>query len=310
VSSGARNCPHDLLTPGRQLSQLERRAVDAHLAQCEDCRAADALAVLFETIPDSEPGDRALIARVAEREARPPARSSRPVPRVSLAWMAAGVAILCAATSLAAWFTGRRPEPAARPEVASDTPAHGAARAAPGAARSRSAPEPAPPLVPEAVAIPKEAVSLPARRRDGVRRATEGPAAASAAVAAPRGAASLFAEANSARRSGDAERAMALYDELQIQFGDTAEALQSRISLGTLLFELGKPARALEAFDAYAAHVPAGPLLEEALFGRARCLRLLDRQADERRTWEALVSRFPGSAYEAFARRRLHELGR
>jgi hypothetical protein len=57
--------------------------------------------------------------------------------------------------------------------------------------------------------------------------------------------------------------------------------------------------------------VHTGPLREEALFGRARCLREIGDKASqtlEEETWARLVRDFPGSAYGPVARERLDEL--
>jgi outer membrane protein assembly factor BamD (BamD/ComL family) len=136
------------------------------------------------------------------------------------------------------------------------------------------------------------------------------PAAAPPPPAASDTAASLFAKANALRRQGDVRRAISLYETLEDRFGASPEAAQSEISVGTLELALNDPARALGAFDSYVGHTPAGPLAEEALFGRARSLRMLGRTADERQTWQSLVTRYPGSTYEPMARSRLRELTR
>jgi outer membrane protein assembly factor BamD (BamD/ComL family) len=135
--------------------------------------------------------------------------------------------------------------------------------------------------------------------------------AASTSVAAePVTAAALFAQANAVRRGGDVQGAISLYEALQRRFSGSPEALQSEISLGTLELGLNDSMRALRAFDSYVGHSPAGPLLEEALFGRARCLHQLGRATEERKTWQTLVVRYPGSPYEPMARSRLRELER
>ena len=61
-------CPDHLLARSRRgpLSLVERRALQAHAAVCELCRAALALGALHDAIPDSpRPGDDALVARLA-----------------------------------------------------------------------------------------------------------------------------------------------------------------------------------------------------------------------------------------------------
>ena len=121
-------------------------------------------------------------------------------------------------------------------------------------------------------------------------------------------AASLFSEANSVRRSGEVRKAIALYQALRQRFPASSQAMLSAISLGELLLGEGDPAGAITAYAAYLRDAPQGTLTEEALYGRARGLRMLGRGAEEGQTWEELVRRFPRSAYQPLASRRLREL--
>jgi TolA-binding protein len=82
----------------------------------------------------------------------------------------------------------------------------------------------------------------------------------------------------------------------------------SAISVGDLLLGEGDPAGAITAYAAYLRGSPNGSLTEEALYGQARGLRMLGRGGEERQTWEELVRRFPRSAYQPLASRRLREL--
>lgn len=120
----------------------------------------------------------------------------------------------------------------------------------------------------------------------------------------------MFADANTTRRRGDLRGAVALYQNLRRQFPQTSEARLSAISLGDVLLDLGAPGRALDAYGAYLAENVSGSLREEALFGRTRCLRALDRRPTELDTWQTLLREFPRSAYAPLARRRLAELQR
>jgi outer membrane protein assembly factor BamD (BamD/ComL family) len=133
---------------------------------------------------------------------------------------------------------------------------------------------------------------------------------APAAVAPAETAASLFAAANGARRDGELRRAVTLYEGLRLRFPDSDQARLASISLGDLLVRLDEPARALRAFDAYLAEVRSGPLREEALYARARCLRKLGDARAEEETWVGLLRDFPASAYAPVARQRLDELRR
>jgi TolA-binding protein len=82
----------------------------------------------------------------------------------------------------------------------------------------------------------------------------------------------------------------------------------STVPLGRLLLDGGATRSALAAFDGYLRDVPRGPLVAEALYGRGRALELLGDGAEERGTWERLVTDHAGSAYAPHARRRLAAL--
>jgi TolA-binding protein len=123
--------------------------------------------------------------------------------------------------------------------------------------------------------------------------------------AASRSAAEMLREASNARRSGDAARATRLYRSLQHDFPDSSEAVLSSVALGGLLLEQRSPRSALIEFDAYLGSSRGGELVPEALYGRGRALAALGDRQEERRTWQRLLTDFPGSAYGPWARRRL-----
>ena len=152
---------------------------------------------------------------------------------------------------------------------------------------------------------------VPATSRTIARRRTR---ASAQQEATPGGtqptAAELFAAANAARRARDLRGAIDRYLRLEQRFPDSEEALVARVSAGDLLSRVGEREAALQAFDRYLARRPDGALAPEALFGRARLLEALARRADEIDTWRRLLRAFPGSIYEAAARRRLDELRR
>jgi TolA-binding protein len=298
-----RPCPDDLVMRGHrdQLSQLERRVLDAHLGQCASCRAALAVARHFDAIPDTQPDDDRLIARVAGRAAKGRgARSSR-------RWLQAAAAAMIALGSGAAtatWLTLRRhgPDGGHQTEAARVAKGGGHHAAPPSAAEATGAPQaPATEGAGESSFSARTAPRAEARGRGPLAMELPPP---------PRDAASLFAEANAVRRSGDLRRAIDLYRALRRQFPESSQARLASLSLGDLLRGLGDAAGALAAYDSYLAHASAGALTEEALFGRARCLARLGRPAEERQTWEELVHRYPRSAYRPAAERRLQELER
>jgi TolA-binding protein len=119
-------------------------------------------------------------------------------------------------------------------------------------------------------------------------------------------AADLFARANRLRRSDQAVQAARGYRDLQKAFPGSSEELVSRVSLGRLLLDrLGDSGGALAQFDSYLASPAQGALREEALIGRALSLGRLGRTAEERTTWNALLSAYPRSTYAARARERI-----
>ena len=128
------------------------------------------------------------------------------------------------------------------------------------------------------------------------------------AVAQPDPAASLFADANRARRDGNADRAVALYHSLQTRFPSSSESELSRALLAQLLLDRGSPEQALAGFDRYLSG--AAPVLgAEAWVGRARALEQLGRSAQAVAAWQQVQNRFPGSVHAQLAATRLAALG-
>jgi TolA-binding protein len=294
-----RSCPDDLLAIARRrpLSDLERQALSAHLPHCDLCRAGQLAAELLHDgrrlgAGHSPERDRALIERVATRASASVARGARRARPGARRFAVAAVAILGIGSGAFA-LVGRAPGRPAPVEPA-------------GPGKDR------PPLHRQLwkrppIASAPTATPAPAPRKR-IAFATARDAAPPAVPSAT--AASLFAEANGARRGGDLGRAASLYGTLRDRFPDSDQAHLAGISLGDLLLGLDEPARALGAFDSYLAEVRAGPLREEAMFGRARCLRKLGDVRAEEETWVILLRDFPASAYAPAARLRLAELRR
>jgi len=121
-------------------------------------------------------------------------------------------------------------------------------------------------------------------------------------------AAGLFADANRARRDGNADRAVALYRALQSRYPSSAESELSRALLAQLLLDRGSPEAALAGFDRYLAEDT--PVLgAEALVGRARALEQLGKSAQAVLAWQAVQRKFPGSVHARLAVARLTALG-
>ena len=120
-------------------------------------------------------------------------------------------------------------------------------------------------------------------------------------------AADLFVQANTVRRSGNADRALDLYERVLSEHGGSAEAQTSRAIVGRLLLDRHSPQAALRKFDEYLA-VGIGDLSEEVMIGRAAALAQLDLLEQERASWTALLRMFPHSAYAGQARARIQVL--
>lgn len=116
----------------------------------------------------------------------------------------------------------------------------------------------------------------------------------------------LFSAANQLRLRGQDGQAISAYHRLQQAFPQSGEATLSFATLGALLLQRGDARGALAQFDGYVAR--GGPVLEEALAGRARALGQLGDRTGEAQAWRTLLDRFPSSVHAARARARLAEL--
>jgi TolA-binding protein len=298
LGGGERRCPDDLVVRGQRehLTEIERHALVAHLGQCAECRAAAALTALFDAVPDTQPGDADLIARVADKALRAPNRISR-WRGLRVAAMLAFAVLTCGAAT-AAWVAYRQP--------ATDRGMREPVPPAPSVRAPLAAPS-GPPAGPGLPIAADEAPVLPEPQRKHRSPVSAAPGLTPTVPTQP-SAASLFAEANAVRRSGDIGKAIGLYQSLRQRFPESSQALLSAVSVGDLLLGTGDAAGAILAYSAYLRGSPSGSLTEEALFGRARGLRLLGRSGEERQTWEEILRRFPRSAYQPAASRRLREL--
>lgn len=184
----------------------------------------------------------------------------------------------------------------AQPALAAAQPIH-VAPSGVAASPHAGVASPAVTQAPQVAAIPP--IATP-EQKEPVR--PEPPPVASGATAA-----SIFADANAARRSGDDARATALYRELDRRYPDSAEAKVARATLGRMLLDHGDPSAALERFDAYL-EKSRGTLSEEAMIGRAEALRRLGRAAEEKATWQKFLQTYPGSPHAARARARISTL--
>jgi tetratricopeptide (TPR) repeat protein len=289
-------CRNELVARERrgELSPAERVALDAHFGHCASCRLSRLLGRDFDAEAKLETDDGARIAGLSALAERWAAGRVGPVPTVPLKRRRVRIALLAVAAVLAAvgasaargtfseMFGSSESEPS---RASAPVPAPPRERANPGAERTLGA---------------SNGESNVAREAFGPRtRASQAPTES---------AASLFKDASSARRTGDAERAIALYRRLQNDFPSSPEAGLATLPLGGLLLDRGEARSALTQFDRHVRGAPSSRLLPEALYGRGRSLAALGNRSEEQRTWSRLLDQFPESPYAGHARRRLSEL--
>lgn len=302
----------DLLVRARrnELSEPERRRLRALLESSKELELLYLAGVELDRSSALVAGDEALMRRLVElgraqtqamaRPDRARARRRRAggsVPARSLA-VALGVGVVLGAAVSAAFQLGARyvfaPTPSASsgraPTAVASTAPRVAIRARPAASVSDDRPTPS--AVPSAAFPLEDAPESLARRSHGAS-----PRARDA------GASLLFAQAAEARRSGDSEAAIRLYERLVAEYPESVEARDARVSLGKLKLRHRSAAEALQHFQDY----PSGTLSAEALWGQAEALRQLSSPA-ERATLERILREYPDSPYATVARKRLEAM--
>ncbi len=301
-----------------EIEPSEREWLDVHLRHCPACRLERRARIDFHRLADRPgPDVRALIANslLPGRRRGPRAGTRPPVRRLHVGLVAAallGLGGLAAAAS--GWPQWRM---AVQEAIAPGRPLSGQASA--GALRVARSEAPPPTASPRSEAASDTAGGVSSAegapldrpmRSEPPRPAIAGTKAARAPInAAPlEDAASLFDEANAARRRGDHGGAAVTYRRLIAQYPRSGEARESPVVLGRMLLDDGDAANALGCFDAYVSR--GGPLTAEAMLGRALALRQLGRADEERDAWTALAEAYPDSVHARRARARLAELGR
>jgi TolA-binding protein len=288
--------PEDLLVRARrqQLDDEDERRLEVSLNSSRELSLLYEAGVGFDAEASVLPGDEARAARLVDRTlseldqdgAGRKAPRSRGAARYFALSVACGVLLSVAAAS--AWQYGRArwfgPAAVELPSRVASRPA--AVPASPGPQHGAM---PEPPSEP--VASPEPSSTLPK------------PASAASAKSAP-SARELFTRASSARRRGDVEAAIALYEQLLSSHPSSVEAEDARLVLGNLRLEQRSPRAALNQFESYG----SGALSLEALWGKAEALRKL-QSPDERAVLEQLVRDYPDSPYAAAAQKRLQQLG-
>ncbi|HET7543813.1 MAG TPA: hypothetical protein VFK05_28270 [Polyangiaceae bacterium] len=311
-----------VLARKRQLSEEEERRLAIARQSSRELECLYRAGLAFDAEAGLQAGDEARVSRLVERTLQrieqsdpraPPAahgalpKASRPSGAALVARYFAvslGVGIFLCVTLASAWeFVEKR---AARQRAEQQAQQAQMARTA---ARHRlqkpaapnAAPPPLPPAAPAATqSAPTGASGDPAHPAP----VPVGPAR-KPTVDEPLTSSELFARANQARRDGDIEQAITLYERLEQTYPNSVEAEDAKILRGNLLLMQRSPRAALREFEGYR----LGALSLEAVWGRAQALRKLE-SPEERAVLLELVRDYPHSPYAEAAKKRLRELAR
>jgi hypothetical protein len=298
----------------------------AHVAQCQDCRLAGRFRHLFRDSEGARAEDELLIARAVDKALRRRTRTRHVDGRV----MAVAAALLLFAAGMASgsllvhWrgsaeadadddaeitVVKRRhhharggrhggPGTAAVPDTEGPEPAEPAAAEPPVAASPALGSTEVEPAVPPqeepsrgSTAV-SPALSLPAHGQEGEARPPRRMTRARPKVDAT-SPAELFRQGLTARGGGNTAAAISTFRALEKRFPESAEAIVSYVSLGTLLLERGEPVAAVAAFNDYLQAAPYGDLVREALAGKRRALEAAGLPDETAAANRELERRFP-----------------
>jgi TolA-binding protein len=312
----------DLLVLARQgkLSEEEERRVEIALQSSRELECLYGAGVQFDAEAGLLSGDEArlsrLVARTLERVDERAAESAKVMARAAAGAgarparasliaryfaVSLGFGLLLCVTLASAWdYVEKRAaqqRAAEQAQTAQQQSAHSSARHQSKPAAAPLAPLPVSPSTTESVPTPASADSsrpMPTPINQGRKPAAVEPQTSS----------ELFARANEARRNGDVEQAISLYERLAQAYPHSVEAEDAKILRGNLLLSQRSPRAALRQFEDYR----SGALSLEALWGRAQALRKLE-SPDERAVLLELIRDYPASPYAEAAQKRLRELG-
>ncbi len=332
-------CRGELLQRVRRglATDQEKLALAAHLDYCTSCSLVSQVATDFDPVGLAQTGDLALVVRVASRavsggNGASVARAEagvfgwsehrlrrflsgrrRVIPFFAAALFFGGVAAAAVGFQAGFWV---EQEPPTKNGTALVVQAQVRPAATKGsAATNKGEPTPSLETVDEAERVD---LSFPAREPRHAAERADLPASVSWVSRDDRPvrlpvavrdeleetSAELYKWANSARRTGDTDKAVRRYRKLQRRYPASPQARQSYVSLAGVYLESGQAHAALLQFDAYLAQ-GGGRLAAEALFGKAQALKVLGRGAEETKTWKELLRRYPNSVYSAQARQNL-----
>jgi len=307
-----------VLARQRQLSEEEERRFQIALQSSRELECLYDAGVRFDDEADLLSGDEARINRlVAGALERIDPRDGVNAPRAAKVARASLVAryfaaslsfgLLLCVTLASAWdYVGKRAAQQAQQaqQAALQRSSSVAARRRVGPPAPSLVPAPVPALTPTSDGPPADA-SASLRHPVPAARVPLGPERKLATTDEALSSSELFARANQARRKGDIEQAISLYERLGQAYPNSVEAEDAKVLRGNLLLSQRSPHAALRQFEDY----HSGALSLEALWGRAQALRKLG-SPDEQAILSELVRNYPGSPYAEAAEKRLRELAR
>jgi tetratricopeptide (TPR) repeat protein len=299
----------------------DRERLEWHLAQCEVCRferlaRKDFRRELEREVEDLDVSHLLTQALLGGGEiaavASPAGRRKR---RVRLGLLAAAMVTIAGTAAAAVGFSEMRvviPRGFETEAQRAGAPARTNVEPAPARAGVESALPPSASSAAQGSDAPMDS-QTPSTQAAGLaaRPALPSPssmALASGAASPQRGAGTLFAQANSARRADDHEQSTRLYQELIARYRSSPEAHEAEAVLGQTLLDSNDPGGALRYFDDYLD--TDGALREDVTRDRAIALGRLGRSDDEAAAWTALLAAYPNSVHGERARKRLSELGK
>ncbi|HEU5074876.1 MAG TPA: tetratricopeptide repeat protein [Polyangiaceae bacterium] len=296
------------------LSDPDRRRLEIALNTSASARALYEAGLAFDSMHTDRAGDRELLTRVGARisarvvggQARKPRKLGKLVGFVGAMLFVSGAA----AASL--WHFGRANPASAGSSLITGPPGGGTTQRT----RAQNAPATAATAADGAGRAPiSTQAALPSEHRSALGGDAIHPSVKQGSLTPPESAhrdppssedaASLFKDANGARKAGNSDRAVTLYQNLQRRFPASPEAQVSLVLSGRLLLASGQTGRALTLFEQYLKSGAPGGLAEEALSGKAEALAKLGRTDEERQVWRTLLRQFPHSVYVRKARERL-----
>lgn len=297
------------------LSDPDRRRLEIALNTSASARTLYEAGLAFDRMHTDRTGDHELLARVSARTSSRVSGGQARTPRKlgKLVGLAAAVLFVSGAAAASLWHFGLANAPStvgtslmAGPRSGGTTP-RARLQNAP-ATDAAAADDAAGASISNRGELPREISSTRGYEvTDASARAGSLAPSDAAHRNPPNGedAASLFKDANGARKAGNSGRAFTLYQNLQRRFPTSPEAQVSLVLSGRLLLASGQASRALTSFDQYLKSGAPGGLAEEALSGKAQALAKLGRTEEERQVWRTLLRQFPHSVYVRKARERL-----